>query len=275
MPDSTKTGATTVSAIKDDMISIENLSFELDEGIAMRTGIGLIVLATDYTIEHEWQQIFHQLEGVALYHSRILNEDKITLESLRAMAPRITASTELFTPGTPVDVVAYGCTAASMSIGEKNIFESILAAQPDTKCTTPITAAFAAFSAFNAKRVGILTPHPVSVNQVIADYMTDRGLEIPVFGSFNEDRDSYVRRISPQSIEHGIREIIKYADVDTVFAASTSMRLLEICRQLESSLNLPLTSSNHALAWHALRLAGIEEKLPQFGSLFELPLPDN
>jgi hypothetical protein len=27
------------------------------------------------------------------------------------------------------------------------------------------------------------------------------------------------------------------------------------------------------MAWHALRLAGIEDSLGQFGSLYELPLP--
>jgi maleate isomerase len=35
-----------------------------------------------------------------------------------------------------------------------------------------------------------------------------------------------------------------------------------------------VSSSNHAMAWHALRLAGIEDRLPQFGSLFTLPLRD-
>ena len=73
-------------------------------------------LATDHTIEHEWRQIFHQVDGVALYHSRIPNEDVISPESLRAMAPRITESVRLLTPGTPMDVVAYGCTSASAVI---------------------------------------------------------------------------------------------------------------------------------------------------------------
>ncbi len=42
--------------------------------------------------------------------------------------------------------------------------------------------------------------------------------------------------------------------------------------ELEKNLGIPLTSSNHAMAWHALRLAGIDDKLDQFGSLFELAL---
>ena len=36
--------------------------------------IGLIVLASDFTIEHEWRAIFAALPGVALYESRLFND---------------------------------------------------------------------------------------------------------------------------------------------------------------------------------------------------------
>ena len=258
----------------DQMIMLEHLPFELDAGIAERAAIGLIVLATDYTVEYEFRKIYSQVPGIALYHSRILNDDVITPQSLRAMEPRLTECTSLFTPGTAVDVVAYGCTSASMAIGEERVFERIRAAEPEARCTTPITAAFAAFNAFGAKRIGVLTPYPASVNQIVAKYMTDRGIDVPVFGSFNEDRDSNVSRITPGSIERGVREIVQHADVNAVFVSCTSVRLVDACRDLESSLGIPLTSSNHAMAWHTLRLAGIGDRMPQLGSLFELSLAD-
>ncbi len=254
------------------MTLIEHLPRELDAGIAARAKIGLIVLATDYTIEHEWQQIFYHLHGVALYHSRILNDDVVTPESLTAMAPRITASANLITPDTSLDVVAYGCTSATMAIGEEKVFAHIRAAQPDARCTTPITGAFAAFKAFNAKRIAVLTPYSADVNKIVAKYMDERGVKVPVFGSFNENRDTSVSRITPESVEKGIRTIIKHAEVDAVFVSCTSVRLVEACKQLETSIGIPLTSSNHAMAWHSLRLAGIDDKLPQFGSLFNRPL---
>jgi maleate isomerase len=255
---------------KPETILIEHLPFDVDGGIAQRASIGLIVLATDYTIEHEWREIFKYVDGVALYQSRILNDDVVSPESLRAMEPRITQCTEVLTPGTPLDVVAYGCTSASMAIGEDKVFENIRAAEPDAECTTPITAAFAAFNGFNARRIGVLTPYPAAVNEIVAQYIGDRGFEVPVFGSFNESRDSIVSKITPESIESGVREIIKHAAVDAIFVSCTSVRLVEACQKLEQSLGIPLTSSNHAMAWHALRLAGINDKLPQLGSLFDL-----
>jgi len=49
-----------------ETLLFENLPYEVDGGIASRASIGLIVLATDYTIEHEWRQVFAALDGVAL-----------------------------------------------------------------------------------------------------------------------------------------------------------------------------------------------------------------
>jgi maleate isomerase len=256
----------------EETLLIENLPYEIDGGIASRASIGLIVLATDYTIEHEWRQVFEAVDGVALYQSRIHNENLITPETLRAMEPRIVECARVITPDTPVDVIAYGCTSASMAIGEEQVFARIRESKPDASCTTPITAAFAAFDAFKAKRIGVLTPYPADVNRIVSDYIAARGYQVPVFGSFNADRDTVVARITPQSIELGVRELIKHADVDAIFVSCTSVRLMQACAELEKNLGIPLTSSNHAMAWHALRLAGIDDKLGQFGSLYELPL---
>ena len=256
----------------DGMILIENLPFAQDGGIASRARIGLLVLAIDFTIEHEWRQIITPLAGVALYQSRILNDVQITPETLRAMEPRIAAATEVILPGSDLDVVAYGCTSASMAIGEEKVFARIREARPSARCTTPITAAFAAFRAFGARRIGVLTPYRADVNRIVADYIRARGFSVPVFGSFNEQDDSIVARITPDSVKRGVQTLIDRASVDCVFVSCTSVRLAEAARGIEAETGVPVTSSNHAMAWHALRLAGISDALPQWGRLFTLPL---
>jgi maleate isomerase len=258
----------------DEMILLEHLPFEVDGGIASRAKIGLIVLATDYTIEHEWRRIMTGLEGVALYQSRIFNDAQITPETLRAMEPRIASAADVILPGSEFDVVAYGCTSASMAIGEERVFENIRSVRPGVRCTTPITAAFAAFRAFGARRIGVLTPYRADVNRIVADYIRARGFEVPVFGSFNEENDGIVASISPSSVKNGIDAIRKLTEVDAVFVSCTSVRLAEAAADIESRIGIPVTSSNHAMAWHALRLAGIDDRLPQFGRLFTLQLAD-
>jgi maleate isomerase len=257
-----------------DMILIEHLPFETDGGIASRGRVGLIVLATDYTIEHEWRAVFAAVPGLALYQSRILNDNAITPETLRAMEPRIATAADLILPGSELDVVAYGCTSASMAIGEEKVFEKIRAVRPAARCTTPITAAFAAFRALGARRIGVLTPYRADVNRIVADYIRGRGFDVPVFGSFNEESDATVARISPASIKAAVEVIAARAALDAVFVSCTSVRLAEAAAAIEAEIGLPITSSNHAMAWHAMRLAGVEDSLPQFGRLFTLPLAD-
>lgn len=256
------------------MILIEHLPFTTDRGIASRARIGLIVLATDYTIEHEWRRIMADLPGVALYESRILNDSRITPETLRAMEPRIAAAADVILPGDRLDVVAYGCTSASMAIGEEKVFGHIRTVRPDAKCTTPITAAFAAFRALGAKRIGVLTPYRADVNRIVAGYIQARGFEVPVFGSFSEENDNIVAAITPASIKSGITAIRGKAKIDAVFVSCTSVRLAQAAAEIEADIGLPVTSSNHAMAWHALRLAGIDDPLPQWGKLFTLPVDE-
>jgi maleate isomerase len=252
----------------EEMILIEHLPFATDGGIASRARIGLIVLATDFTIEHEWRMIVGGLPGVALYQSRILNDAQITPETLRAMEPRIASATDVILPGSELDVVAYGCTSASMAIGEDKVFARIREARPGARGTTPITAAFAAFRAFGAKRVGVLTPYRADVNRIVAQYIGERGFDVPVFGSFNEQDDGIVARITPDSIRKGVRRVLDAAPVNCIFVSCTSVRLAEAARDIEAETGVSVTSSNHAMAWHALRLAGIDDALPQWGSLF-------
>jgi maleate isomerase len=50
----------------------------------------------------------------------------------------------------------------------------------------------------------------------------------------------------------------------------TSLRIAEAVSAIEDEIGLPVTSSDHAMAWHALRLAGVGDWVPRVGRLFEI-----
>src|SRR3954471_23407727 len=101
----------------------------LDDGIAARAAIGLLVLATDQTMEHEFRHLI-RMPGVAVYESRLFNDADVTPETLRAMRDRIAPATELILPSLHLDVVAFGCTSASMTLGEDEVFRQIRRVRP-------------------------------------------------------------------------------------------------------------------------------------------------
>ena len=97
---------------KTDFELIENLPFTTTKVIGARARIGLVVLSSDYTVEHEFRNII-TMPGVDVYHARIRNSPAITPETLRAMEPLIAQTAELILPGDRLDVLAFGCTSAS------------------------------------------------------------------------------------------------------------------------------------------------------------------
>jgi len=254
-----------------DFELIEHLPFSTTKVIGARARIGLVVLASDYTMEHEFRTIITQA-GVDVYHARIKNSPSITPETLAAMEPLITETAELILPGDAVDVLAFGCTSASMVLGETLVSDRLHAAKPMAKTTNPITAAFAAFDALGAKRIAVLTPYRADVNEIVRAYIVNAGYQVPVFGSFNEELDPVVAAIDDASLIAAVDTITKGRAVDAVFVSCTSVRLAGAVARIEAATGLPVTSSNHAMAWHCLRLAGVTEAMPQHGRLYELDL---
>ena len=248
---------------------IEHLPFETSQIIGSRARIGLVVLATDYTIEHEMRMLVN-LPGVDIYHARIANSPNISPDSLRAMEPLITATAELILPGDTLDVLAYACTSASIVLGTSTVAKNLNAAKPEAKTTNPAFAAFEAFAALGAKRIAVLTPYSKNVNAMVQNSLEDVGFDVPVFGSFNEPHDPTVAAIDSQSLKTGIARITEGQDVDAIFISCTSVRIVADVVAIEADLDIPVTSSNHALAWHCLRLAGIDDKQPELGRLFSL-----
>ena len=243
------------------------LAFELDGGVAPRAAIGLIVLATDQTIESEFRVIC-DLPGVGLYESRIFNAAQINPETLSQMEAGIAEAAGLILPGLPLDVVAYGCTSGAMVIGDETVAARIHEARPGVACTTPMAAAMDAFRALGCRRIALLTPYVEEINQAMRAHLQGGGFQVPAMGSFNEEDDHKAARITAASVRDAALALGASDEVEAVFVSCTNLRLLDGAARLEAELGKPVTSSNHALAWHCLRLAGIEDSLGEFGSLF-------
>src|SRR5471032_822874 len=159
------------------LVNRRNIPFALDQSVARRAAIGLVVLATDQTIEHEWRQML-RLDGVAFYESRIYNAPTITPETLAEMAGGIAAAAALIKPGIPLDAIAYGCTSGAMVIGEERVFALLRETWPEKPCTTPITAALVGLRTLGARRIALLTPYIDEINQTMRGYIEMRGITV-------------------------------------------------------------------------------------------------
>ena len=248
-------------------VNLEGLPFKTDKGVGTRAAAGLLVLETDQTIEDEFRAIW-PTEGVALYAARLHNDAQITPETLKEMEGLIAPTTKLLPFMVDLPVVAFACTSGSLVIGEQRVAELVKTVRPNAAVTDPVTAAIAALRATGVRRVGLLTPYVREINHRLRDALMARGLEIPVMGSFNEADDDIVARITPRAILDAIVQLGQSASCDGVFVSCTSLRVAKIVEEAESLIDKPVTSSNHALAWHMLRLSGVQDDIPGFGRLY-------
>lgn len=248
---------------------IERLEFSTDEGAGGRARIGLLVLESDQTMETEFRMLT-DLPGVCVYHARLANDVVVTPETLGKMEAELPIAANLLPHYLDLKSIGYGCTSGSTIIGEDRvaeIFENIHSGVPSTN---PLTAAKAALSALGVKRLGLLTPYSPSVTKVMQESFNAAGIEVTVIGSFYEESDLVVGKIDPKSILQAAISIGQSDDVDGVFISCTSLRAAGIINNVEHTLGKPVTASNHALAWHLLRLAGIDDTIEAAGKLYQL-----
>ena len=255
------------------LVNRQRLPHATDGGVAPRAAIGLIVLATDHTIEHEWRSVLGGVDGVGVFETRIWNDADINAETLAQMEAGLTDCARLIRPGERIDVFGYGCTSGAMVIGPDNVAARIHAARPGIPVTNPITAALTGLRALGARRIALLTPYVDEVNRGMRAYIQVNGIDVPVMGSFNVADDNTVAKITARSIEDALCDLAAAPSVDAAFVACTSLRVAGIVERAEARLGKPVTSSNHALAWHCLRLAGVDDVVPGYGRLFATRLP--
>jgi maleate isomerase len=231
------------------------LPFDTDEGVGNRGNLALIALEYDQTIEHEFYRLTVE-PGMGVYCTRIRSLPEVTPEVLLQMEDEIINCTSILPQGVDIDVVAFACTSAALVIGEQRVAEKIQQVRPNAQVTDPFTAAVAALQHMGAKRIGLLTPYIPEVASLIEKRFEDVGLEVVSSGSFCESNDGVVAKIDLESIRAAIKKVGENEACDAVFMSCTSLRSIDIIDELEKEMGIPVTTSTHALAWHALHLCG-------------------
>ena len=241
--------------------------------------LGLITLETDLTIETELRHFIGDSVGTkvghgqkpTILHSRIACDDKVTSENLTAMSDRFGESLALFPPGYRFDVVGYGCTSASLLIGEKTVRDIIKSYIDVNHVTTPLTGVRRALRAIRARQIGYLAPYVSEISSQMCSLLADEdGLQIAVAATFGEGRDSVVGCIHPQSILDAIDALVDQAStqLDAIFISCTSLKCAAIIDTAEAKHGIPVISSNSAIAWDMARLASLDVPRAGKGHLF-------
>lgn len=227
-----------------------------DSGFGAAARLGLVVLATDETLEADARAVF-SLPGVALYHTRIPFPATVTPETLGAMADDLPAVLALLPGEEPLDVVGYGCTSGATVIGPEKVAGLISAAHPGARAANPVSAVIEACRALGVSHPALVTPYPYDVSRAMMDLLAHEGIAVSAFASFEQPHDPKVARISPRSILDAAVETGAHADADAVVVSCTNLNTFSVIEEAEQRLGKPVITSNQALSWRMARLANL------------------
>ena len=148
------------------------------------------------------------------------------------------------------------CAAARTVMGPARVAELVQASHPEAAVRDPISAVRAGLHALKAKRIAFVSPYVREVTAPMRALLSANGFEAVSEFSFAEREDRKVARISERITLEAIENVSKISECDAVFASCTNLRTYGILEEAEQRAGCPVISSNQALLWHLLKLAG-------------------
>jgi maleate isomerase len=228
--------------------------------------IGLITLGSDFRIEKDFNNVVYGRD-IDLYVNRIHCYNPLTNETLAKMADDITEVTKDILPDQKIDCVAYGCTSGTVAAGYDAIKSKINLAKPESKVTTPITAAVKALNKLSLNKISIFTPYTKTINDSVVNYFKEQNIVVNSLTYFDIESDLDIGKVDKNYLFKVLSKI-DLEDSDALFVSCTALPVLSIIDKLEKKINKIVLSSNQTLIWDSLNAINYKEKIDGFGKLF-------
>ncbi len=239
---------------------------EFDQGAHWRARLGFILMSTDLAAESD---LFAMVpDGVGIHITRLKTEDYTTNETLARHIETMADAASRLQPDVKPDVICYCCTSGSIINGEENVMGEIAKGAPYTKPTTLVTCAIEALHALSVRKIVVGTPYLDEINNVEAEFLTDKGFDVLDIQGLNLETGIEFGRVTPAYWKKFAIEIDQ-PEADAIFLSCSGIRSVEVIEEIETAINKPVVTSNQAMMWSCLRKAGIIDRLPGYGRLFD------
>ena len=233
----------------------------------LNSKIGLITLASDYTIEKDFNNVISGM-NIDLFVNRIRSYSPLTSENLIKMSNTVTDVSKDILPNESLDCVVYGCTSGTIATGYETIKNKINLAKPLAKVTTPSTAALNALKKMNIKKLSIFTPYPKDLNNEVIKYFEENGFTITNNLYFDISDDIEIGKVDQKHLFDVLLNM-DHKNSDALFVSCTALPVLSMIDDLEKKLEKTVLSSNQVLIWDTLQSIGKKENISGFGKLFK------
>ena len=229
--------------------------------------VGLIALASDFMIEKDFSNVISG-KKIDFFVNRIKCYNPLTSKNLIKMSKDVTNVTKEILPDQKIDCVVYGCTSGTIAAGYRSIEKKIKKAKPNTKVTTPSTAAIKALRKMKIKKISVFTPYPKKLNNEVIEFLKQEKFIITSNSYFDIKSDIDIGKVDPEYL-FKVLSRMDHKNGDALFVSCTALPILSILNRLEKKIKKIVISSNQALIWDTLEKIGKNNSITDFGKLFK------
>jgi len=244
--------------------------------LGWRARIGAVIAHSNTTLEPEFSAFAPA--GVSVHASRI-HLGSISVSDMAAAAKNSEQAVTLLSD-IGARAIAYACNGASVAgeasdedQQERRIGE--LAGAPAVLATRAVAEAL---SAIGARRIAVATPYPADLNEKNNTYWRASGFEIVRTGGVELgssrrpappffDRPVSAVGLQEPGFSYHLARSVAAEGVDAVIVLGCNLRTFEAADPFERDCKIPFISSNIALLWACLQIAGIKDSIAGCGML--------
>ena len=153
----------------------------------------------------------------------------------------------------PVDVIAYGCTAAGFILGPKGDSEIAqkLSETTGKPVVTTARSMVLALQAIGAQKISLLTPYQDDVNVRLRAFLKSGDIAVENFDSFYAADVVALGQITEAQVDHRAQPLCQ-GNVDAMFIACSQLPTLNVVAPLTHAWGKPVLSSIQVTAQYAL-----------------------
>lgn len=141
-------------------------------------------------------------------------------------------------------------------------------------CTTMSQAVLNALEAVGAKKVAIATAYIDTVNQSLVRFLEENDYTVNgILGMAMTDVAAIQAVDTDALVQLCHQAWQKHGPADALILSCGGLKTLDVIKQMEAALGVPVISSSPTGFWDVMRTAGLDSRSPGHGAIFELPPP--
>ena len=245
----------------------------LTDSLGYRKKFAVVVPSTNTSVQPELDAM--RPAGVTNHISRIVirdrpvNSSEDSVEVLKSIAATQQEAIDAAMSLHP-DHMVLGISAESFWDGleASHRLEKEIASHTGLKVSMGSTATVKALNLLKAKRIAGVSPFWPVGDEKLRSYFSEAGFEVKRVKGLKGRSPVLIAHISETDIRQAMKEV-DGDDVDAIICMGTNMACARLAGEAEAWLGKPVIAVNTAIYWHALRTAGIQDKVGGFGSLLQ------